>query len=61
MSTFMNFVTFGVVRSLLSGYELPQGALVAIYIAGIIICIVSAYLLGQLNFAIILSKNMLYV
>jgi len=54
----MNFVTFGVVRSLLSGYELPQGALVAIYIVGIIICIVSAYLLGQLNFAIILSKKL---
>ena len=54
----MNYVTFGVVRSVLSGYDLPQGTLTAIYIAGIVVCAVLAYLLGQLNFAIILSKKL---
>ena len=58
MSKFTYYVTFGVARSLLSGLDLPQGATVALYILGILVCAAASYLLGQLNFAIILSKKL---
>ena len=58
MSKFMYYVTYGLARGILSEYDLPEGAVIAFYIVSVLTCIIVPYLLGQLNFAIILSKKL---
>lgn len=46
----------GLVSYLAEKYALVGGSFYALYIAGIVLCIVIPYLLGSLNFAILISK-----
>ena len=47
---------YSLVEFLKIHYSLSGGALVAVYVIGAILCIVVPYLLGSLNFAVIISK-----
>lgn len=44
------------VTNIIKNYSLEGGALYAILIAGVLLCMIVPYLLGSLNFAIIISK-----
>ncbi len=46
----------GLVAYLVKTYSLTGGAVYALFIAGVVLCIVIPYLLGSLNFAILISK-----
>ena len=48
---------FGPFRYLLDSLSMPEGAKVAALAAAFVVCMIVPYLLGQLNFAIIISKK----
>ena len=54
---FRNLVMFGPLRYLMSLHSVSGGIETAILAAAFIVCMVVPYLLGQLNFAIIISKK----
>ena len=54
---FRTFVMFGPFRYLLDSLSMPEGAKVAALAAAFVVCMIVPYLLGQLNFAIIISKK----
>ena len=54
---FRTLVMFGPLRYLIDKFAVPENAKIAILAAAFIVCMVVPYLLGQLNFAIIISKK----
>jgi glycerol-3-phosphate acyltransferase PlsY len=54
---FILLVILGPLRYFLSNSSLPEGVQIAITALAFVVCMVVPYLLGQLNFAIIISKK----
>ncbi|MBQ7384321.1 MAG: glycerol-3-phosphate 1-O-acyltransferase PlsY [Clostridia bacterium] len=57
MELLVNIFRWGVPRMLIDKFSLSEGWTIAITLIATVICIVAPYLLGSMNFAIIISKT----